>query len=406
VTTTNRSDIGYKREQYSPATAVFFNSINGPTTVTSSKTKSGGPVLGWKKLIRDSEDATGGYTLDIVNDGHVRGSASCSFLNMNNGGKYTVGTVTGVVHKNPVLGLPILSSNTADTQARIAFMQKVRNSRRSFQSGVFLGELRETIHQITHPAQALRKAITSYSSAVKKAARRARGRRSVAKAISGTWLENSYGWRPLFQDIDDGMKALAAIPRVIGDPISGFFKDSNKGSPFSFTEVCAGFGVRSRAYDEFTTFVLYKGLVAYENDNPAPDWKQNWGLTLSDFAPTVWELIPYSFLVDYFSNIGNVIDSASMGQVSLRWGFRTSFTKAQRRIISTACVNQNGFPSSWKFTPISADVTVPEHSRISMSRTSISSVSVGIADITVKVPGVDNWRKWANIAALATEKIL
>ena len=49
-----------------------------------------------------------------------------------------------------------------------------------------------------------------------------------------------------------------------------------------------------------------------------------WGSSTRDFLPTVWELIPYSFVVDYFTNIGNMIDSLSIIESDIGWKDYTS----------------------------------------------------------------------------------
>jgi hypothetical protein len=282
-------------------------------------------------------------------------------------------------------------------------MKKVRKSTRSFQSGVFLGELREAIHMVTRPAQGLRKAISSYSSAAKNAVRRARNTAEASRAVSGTWLEHGFGWRPFFQDIDNGMRALANIPRIIGEPISGYAEETSKTSPFSTGESLINANLVTSWTNVIRVAVRYKGLVAYENDSTAPDFKSNWGLTLGDFIPTVWELIPYSFLVDYFTNIGDVLDTSGMGIVSLRWGFCSTRKYGIRRLISYKWVNA-GWPALNHWVPGTINLPRKDLTNFSFTRTRVSGVSVGVTDFDVKVPGVRNWRQWANIGALALER--
>lgn len=409
---TTRVDIGYGRHTYSPQNW-FSNFTSGPYGVTSTDSRSGGPVMNWKVKIRLATDATGNYTRSVFKTGLVRGSYNGRFYNtniFNPNDRWTDERVDGVLTNSGSAppSPPSVPSNDIDTRARIAFLKNVRKTQRQFQGGVFLGELRETIHMIARPASALRRAVTSYSSAAKKAARRAKNSSSAAKAVSGTWLEHSYGWRPLFADIDQGMSALAALPRVQGQIVSGSASDRSQSAPFDRNVTGAQWNVhlfRLRCVDVFSKRVRYKGMLAYVPDlTPAQEWRQKWGLTLSDFAPTVWELIPYSFLVDYFSNIGEVIDAASVGPVMLRWGYSSTFLAGQEIVVGSKLFS--GYPPQWLHQINSLSVSVPEQSNVFFQRSRVSSVSVGVTDIQLKVPGISEWRKWANIGALAVEKVL
>jgi hypothetical protein len=50
---------------------------------------------------------------------------------------------------------------------------------------------------------------------------------------------------------------------------------------------------------------------------------ETFGLLPKNFLPTAWELIPYSFLVDYFTNISTIIDAWSFINGNLAWAYKT-----------------------------------------------------------------------------------
>lgn len=403
VPTTVRRDIGFGKVNWE---GTWFPDVTiGPTSASLSDIKVGGSVPQWKSKIRSSTNATGTYSRTVTNDALARGSASFSVKNPNQGFTRQKCTLNGVLIPAAIVASPT-PANTEDSAARIKFLQKVRSTTRSFQSGVFLGELAEAIHMVRHPAQALRQAVSTYYRDVKRISRGAASAKAVSKAVSGTWLEHSYGWRPLFKDVDDGMKALAHIPRIIGETVSGTSsKTWNDNSNTS--HIFENARINTRWVNRFSVLVLYKGLVAYENSSSASSWSQNWGATLSDFVPTVYELIPYSFLVDYFSNLGSVLDTSSMGTVNLRWGFCSTKLSSSREVARSDVVNF-GYPvgQGWDFKPGACKMAVDNCTRMAFSRTSVATVSVGLSDLDVKVPGVGNWRQWANLAALAAERVL
>jgi len=395
------TDTGYWRDSVKDNFGAGGVSNFGPILATSSVTKVGVNNPGWKQAIREARNAATPYSVSAVNDGLFTGSF---------GGVVTIGSTiitesrSGACLVNPRPAPPaILGTFNLDGQARIKFLQACRGARSSFQGGQFLGELKETIHMIRSPASALRREITRYSRAAEKATRGIRNAKSISKAVAGTWLEHSYGWRPLLADVDDAVKTLARIPPVIGTPISVSLRDeyfsglSVIGNVISHTKCETGFRTRYRS------FVRYKGLVGYACDTSAAgSWTSQWGLTLDNFIPTVYELIPYSFLVDYFSNLGSLIDAASFGTVSLRWGVCSTVSSSEF-VLGFHRVVQQG---SGVFSNPKVALSAPKLSRYSFTRVPISSVSVGITDFQLKVPGVDDWRKWANVGALLLDKVL
>jgi hypothetical protein len=371
---------------------------------TSTDTKVGSKNPNWKANIRRVVQAGSAYS---------RSGTSYGFVTGNITGRYRIDfhqstvtdTMTGALFLDNGPSLPVMPPlPNLDVGAKTEFLSKCRQTYRAFQGGVFLGELAETIRMIARPGAALRTGISAYLADTKKVGRRTsftdRGR-----ILTKTWLEHSYGWRPLISEIDAGMAALASTSHLIPEVIAGVGKTTFYGDrvvrttnpPGSFVAYNAAFMQRTDAS------VRYLGAVAWESENRARDWKSHWGLSVSDFYPTVWNLIPYSFIVDYFSNIGAVIDASSFGSVGLRWGVRSSRVKSY---IDMAPLG-GFFSSSSALNPrrITASLALTPLSTWTFSRSLIDNVTVGLGDIQFRVPGVTDWRKWANLSALAIERL-
>lgn len=47
------------------------------------------------------------------------------------------------------------------------------------------------------------------------------------------------------------------------------------------------------------------------------------GLTFREFVPSLWELLPYSFVADYFGNIGDILNAISYSDIKLTYCCRT-----------------------------------------------------------------------------------
>jgi hypothetical protein len=229
--------------------------------------------------------------------------------------------------------LSAVSLTQANNLALTEFMQKARNAQRALQGLVAAGELGETIRMILRPADALRKStdrLTQRWSIESARIRRGFGKSKNAKKIevnkrlreaaSGTWLEWSFGAQPLVDDIQGGAKALARV--VTYHPPSVFVTGKAKviHARTVYEHPIAGADMNMNAYIEITTesSVKYRGLV-WTQVNLGSHNAAQFGVSLSDIVPALWELIPYSFLVDYFANIGDIIDAASFPTASVAW---------------------------------------------------------------------------------------
>jgi hypothetical protein len=138
--------------------------------------------------------------------------------------------------------------------------------------------------------------------------------------------------------------------------------------------------------------VIYRGAMRVEAKDPAEMDPALIGFDLSSWAPTLWELIPYSFLIDYFTNVGDVIRGWSHLGVRLAWCNRTS----RKTFTKTAWSGPKQSHPADAFAPARFVCT-----KVRVSRESYSGTTV--PKLTLEVPGLGSL-KWLNIAALVANR--
>lgn len=114
--------------------------------------------------------------------------------------------------------------------------------------------------------------------------------------VSGRWLELQYGWMPLLSDVYESSKAFEAIsngPRK--------------------TTVRASVTKRDRptvtgpdGLSKWETVQTYRKSIQYEMYEELSVGRQ---LGLADPASVLWELTPWSFVVDWFIPIGSYLEN-------------------------------------------------------------------------------------------------
>jgi hypothetical protein len=358
---------------------------------------------GWREQIRTHRNATTGY--------------SCTFKSYYPQGVSASGTVVGYdnslnhVRERAFSGVLFsdwgdtpdpsgMGTSTADLNARMKFVSKYREKRTQFQAGIFLGELAQTVSMIANPAKALRAGLDSYYRYVKRRVRRGMSHSTRKRIIQDSWLEYSYGVRPLVSDVEDACRLATADPYAVFLPLTGRGKQdvyddrSKRAYTYGHTKVWCTDIIRG------SVSVKYKGAIQAQNQPPS--FPEQLGLSWSNVLPTVWELIPYSFLVDYFTNVGKVIEGVSTGFIRLAWGAKmtvkeyTYFVEnvyLDKAVLDSFIVAVGG--RSYGYATGGGQVG----SRTTFIREGVGGVSVGIGDLGFKLPG--SGTKWLNIGALA-----
>lgn len=136
---------------------------------------------------------------------------------------------------------------------------------------------------------------------------------TVAQAAANAWLECRYGWRPIISDmgtIIDSTHVTAARSerRTFRGGTRGMLNDSVKVSVGN-TAVPQLTGAEATTNFKKSWSSSSGVIVQVSNLNRSSAVAKSLGLRPCDIPATLWEIIPYSFVVDWFVGIGTWISA-------------------------------------------------------------------------------------------------
>lgn len=306
---------------------------SGPVQITNDPegvvcgTRYGVNVPQWKQRIRRGEGATTvleGRRYRIVGDSPVTGR---HLIVNSNTAVESYRTVEG--DASSFLDLPNGNVGSlldeADVTARMKFIKHAREAQRALSGLTVLGELRETVHMITRPLKTLRNYVDQLTSTAKKRRKKIgnKNRKRLKDAMADTWLEWSFGAVPLVNDIVDGAEAASRAitfhpPSMV---VSGKGRSGGVVSITTASTVGANIQATIRTRKSVSCEVKYYGRISTVVPGHSLT-AGTFGVTFNDVIPAAWELIPYSFLVDYFTNVGEVIEAACFPYNTIAWANR------------------------------------------------------------------------------------
>lgn len=221
----------------------------------------------------------------------------------------------------------LISLSVADNRARQNAFKAIRARQTAFQGGTWVGELAETLHMIRGRGRDLFKGVMDYATAAKKHGRVPNIKERIRR-VSNLYLERAYGWAPLMADIRSGNNWLEQRLNQYDPtyPFKGTGDDSTVTSTAGSSSKSDRCKVKFVKHRETHARVSYYGRVEGGVTGGRMLMEARLlGFDPSNWLPTAWELIPYSFLVDYFTNVGDVISSWSTCTSGVRWCSSSSY---------------------------------------------------------------------------------
>lgn len=245
---------------------------------------------------------------------------------------------------------------------------------------VEMAELHKTLHMVRHPLQSL----DQFLQQIQRSRSFRRSGLTLAQYISREWLRYRYGILPAAYTIEGLVKvattdkqsrytARGSAHREIAEEIA-----SDVVNTYSWS-IATHKGRRSGS-------VIARAGILYEYKFST---NARLGISFHEIPSSIYELIPYSFVVDWFANVGDVIRALTpvAGVTTL-----ASWTKTQ--VTTTVTTSETSSPRSvanWTITDDRAGGQTTE--TVTTSRT--PGVSVGFV---LKKIGFDRRSDWNHLA--------
>jgi hypothetical protein len=270
-----------------------------------------------------------------------------------------------------------------------------------FKAFTALGELRETISMIKGRALGLRSLVDKHRIRSAIARAKARSLKEWVGTASDLWLEYSFGWKPFISDIQGLLTVIDEASQPLPKSASATYRDTIKRAVVELNTSfpTSGSQVLQTTYQQrvvefgINWTVGYKFLAAssagIDSNNVV-----RLGISPQELVATGWELLPWSFLLDYFGTIGGFLNATVVASMTdINWGSKSLFsrtdtqlwTRSKRDPVATGyivTVNREGFASIVK-TEYSRTKTKPGLPKIQFKSTKLStSQGLNLAALT------------------------
>jgi len=384
---------------------------NSPGQVTFSPYKN----RRWKERIALVEDVTSTMIGTKLAYNHVkfsRYSARALF-------GYPGGNTSDLVASGEIFATFGSVPNSAPTTNPLAqaiaaekFLGEYYEKTRSVRGSSVLAESLGAVRGLASPAKALRREVGNLWQSAKGMAYRNRGKavRDGAAAVAGTWLEWNFDKKPLIDDINGIMDAvnrtrdgdfrvtlpLSASHQVVTMRDYRTNQGVSSGNPPGPQTIGGPIGVCD-TWLEDTSQCTIRGVIRLSPQGEVPVG-MTWGLTSEDFGQGVLDAIPWSWFVNYFANVSEVIDAWSFQKARLAWCNRTVRNRTTRVVTDLRPYPDSTFGNYYQRYWARGGASMA-------SFTSVIRSSVNWSDIAptlrLRIPGLGS-TKWANLAALST----
>jgi hypothetical protein len=310
-----------------------------------------------------------------------------------------------------------LSTNTsaATATALQRILAKIRSEQQFLNSAAVVAEGLDVIRQFGAPASALCDLLNRYLNRLYLESRGLKGSTAFRKVqwlkiVAATWLEYSFGLAPLISDSVKAAEALAHWQgeqdyefrnrsRVVG---RGTSESVSQTAPTGTSVYTSGKLVYSGTDRKETKYkVQYVcGLRASHKADIGSNERllQLLGWKPENWVPALWEVIPNSWLLDYFSNVGQILEAGVTSTADVTWTCKTVSQETVRTYMTPISVPMTRAQlAAYNWGLQSAGGHAGQWSQRRTTVTRDADAVLGCPPLVLTVP--TEWKKLANMAA-------
>lgn len=249
---------------------------------------------------------------------------------------------------------PSISSGTITDATNRCIRRFLEEFEKAFSSDNLTGRsikhFQHDVHSISNPMKGLRDEISSYLGRLGKVAQGKGPKSRLLREVRAAYLELTFGIQPFTDDItailtDLGRYRFPSIPisaqATVSDPASSSTVDISSKFTYKLSRFLQTMVIAS------TYSVRYKGAVRTQTGMDGKiGFIQSQRLLPQDWVPTLFSILPYAWMVDYFTNIGDIIDGLCFCFNDLAWGCKTVLEKSSVTYseVSILPIPPPGFP--------------------------------------------------------------
>lgn len=398
--------------------ATYTSSVNSATVLGS---RTGERVADWKEKVRLGIDASSSFSsdrsrIDRISPAEVFHTA---ILDGNPGSKQ-VQWWKGLNANLPTTVTHLLPDQASAEAAAISQLYKKLNAQLSHLAGASsLAEFGDVLHQFGHPFKSIVDLTNRRLNRLELAARGLRGTTVFRKIrwheiVASTWLEYAFGLAPL---ISDTRKAAEALARFQFEQTSDFKRreritgrgHSEKVTYTTGLTPAGSTWVQTRRSFRTTTtrkvqYICGIGSSLEADFGSIDRLVQLLGFKPMDWIPAAWEVVPWSWLVDYFTNVSDILDAAATSTADVKWAVKTTTDETVLEYICSPDIPATKVTMAGNYPWVTASIsgTGGGYKFVRKTVTRTPHVELGVPPLVFSLPGQAG--QFANMAAVLLQR--
>ena len=262
---------------------------------------------------------------------------SLRYRRENRGDTFTRNNQNSIDLNTAIFG-PRMDTAFVENLALSDFYKKLRQTHTQFEGYIFAGELGETLGMLRKPFLGVRSLAKDFLDTLRK--RKRANPKKWLNDLGSAWLEQSFGWNPLLNDISDAVKAYRRLTKPVHTyRVSAGAKKRYDVTKLNDSKYHPGFvaqyntgnfyhTVASGFYETHTC--RFRGAIRARVKSPPWQNDDLFGFQPQNFIPAAWELLPWSFLADYFTNIGDILNASIVSTDDVAWVNKTLIIEVEK----------------------------------------------------------------------------